>query len=302
MARNEKFMTPAFEVGRESGSGRRSGLLKKLAIAGVALGAVLNTANCSADSEPSCPMAIETVTEGAASSVASEVADIKVGKQSDGEGDLTSEEMQCAEEIVIPEVLERLGELEQLAASAKLPWHNIYSDKDWLSFYEEETPTALGYGREQGITFYTRGVHSFYTETTRKGTILKVWHDVSAHAYQRGELIKYDKMSPGLKAAANTLGEEVKITFSTPNNHLLDGNLTVNDVRRILEDPELQITYIENDIGGQVSSAWVDSLGILGSEKHRHNGDGAAIFDGVDRYPQKTLKDIVGDYRQGVGR
>lgn len=300
MARNEKFIAPAFEAGQESGSGRRRGLLKKFAIASIALGAAFNTASCSADSEPSCPMAIEIVTETATPSAAPEV----VGSQKEqfnGKVKLTPEEMQHAKEIATDEVIERLGEFEQLVANGEISQeYDVSSGKDLLMFNGNKHH-ILGHSEEQGVTFQGINFLEFSVTPAFDGTTLRVSQDTLIHADRDGEFVEHDEKSPALKEEEAKLESGVTIEFFTPGDHLSDEDLTPDAIRKVLEDPELQITSIRSDIGGRNEHAWVDD-GILRSYDYKYDARGdTIIWHDVDD-PRKTLKDILSDYRRGAGK
>ncbi|MDO5343484.1 MAG: hypothetical protein Q4F02_01050 [Candidatus Saccharibacteria bacterium] len=304
MARNEKFTAPAPSVEKGEDSGR-PGPLKKLVLAGIAVGTAFNTAACSAeDWESPRPTATVTVTETATPSAAPEAATSEVGKeQSDIEIKPTPEEMQRAKEIVLPEIEERLNEFEGLIASGELSQYNVLSGKDSLSFYGDEHHIP-GYGEEQGVTFEGRNSLGFFVTPTLEGTTLRVSQEASVSAYQNGELVKYDEMSSELKKEEAKLEESVTVKFSIPEGYLSDGDLAPDTIRKVLKDPETLMTDISSDIRGLNKHAWDDG-GILNSYEYKYEyddaGDGTMIF--LDGYgPRETLERILSDYLRGAGK
>ena len=303
MARNNNT-APGSDVEKGKGS-ERLGLLKKLALAGIAAGTAFNTAACSAeDWESPRPTATVTVTETATPSAAPEAATSEVGKEQSGiEIKPNPEELQRAKEIVLPEIEERLNEFEGLIASGELSQYNVISGKDLLSFYGDEYHIP-GYGEEQGVTFEGRDSLDFFVAPTLEGTTLRVSQEASVAAYQNGELVKYDEMSSELKKEKAKLEERVTVQFSIPEGYLSDGNLTPDTIRKVLEDPEALMTDISSDIRGLNKRAWADD-GILNSYEHKHEydaaRDGTPIF--LDGYgPRETLERILSDCLRGAGK
>ena len=303
MARNNNT-APGSDVEKGKGS-ERLGLLKKLALAGIAAGTAFNTAACSAEDWGSPrPTATVTVTETATPSAAPEAATSEVGKGQSGiEIKPNPEELQRAKEIVLPEIEERLNEFEGLIASGELSQYNVLSDKDSLSFYGNKYHIP-GYGEEQGVTFEGRNSLRFFVTPTLEDTTLRVSQEASVFAYQNGELVKYDEMSSELKKEEAKLEESVTVEFSIPEGYLSDGNLTPDTIREVLKDPETLMTGISSDIRGLEKRAWADD-GILNSYEYEYKydaaGDGTMIF--LDGYsPRETLECILSDYLRGAGK
>lgn len=261
-------------------------ILKKLAIVGIAAGAAFNTTACSAESEPSQPVAVATTAEDAIPYTA--------GEQSKAKDKLSPEEQQRAKEIVLPEVLRRLDHFEGLIATSSndpSPKGLMLrgSDEDMLYFTNDLLPRD-----DQDTGVWWSDSLSFHIDHGLDGTTLRV-HDGTD---------KYCIQSEDPRCADKNPLQGTWLEFFTPKSYLSNTkDLTSGQVRGILNDPKLQLVWVSNDDGAIESSVGIDFNGTLKGYNSLHikNEDDDKTFTS-DGNPRELLERLVNKYRDGLGR
>lgn len=272
-------------------------ILKKLAIVGIAAGAAFNTTACSAESEPSQPVAVATTAEDVIPSTALETADKQAeGEQPKAKDKLIPEERQRAREIVLPEVLRRLDYFEGLiATSSNDPiWQDGNGD---MLYFQDDRGMVLPRDEVQHTGVRQSDGLTFYLDHELKGTVLEV-HDGTDKRCAQSEESRcgYDNSLQG-----------TWLKFSTPKSYLSKtGDLTPEQVREILNDPELQIVRVTNYDGAMGDSVVIDANGALKgyNDLHIKNEDSGSydITSTADNNPRELLERLINKYRDGLGR
>lgn len=252
-------------------------ILKKLAIVGIAAGAAFNTTACSAESEPSQPVAVATTAE-----------DVIPSKDK-----LSPGERQRAKEIVLPEVLRRLDHFEGLiATSSNDPSLKGLilrgSDKDVLHFTNNLLPRD-----DQDTGVWWSDSLRFHIDHGN-GTTLRVYDETN----------KYCIQSEDPRCADENPLQGTWFEFSTPKSYLSNTkDLTSGQVRDILNDPKLQLVWVANHDGAIESSVGIDFNGTLKGYNSLHikNEDDDKTFTSDDN-PYELLERLINKYRDGLGR